>query len=224
MNLKPYFVWILVFSGATVAMAQRKPDLPPAQNVGAETAPDIALFKRAYETAGAPRLMVICGVDSRPQELALALAKAAAADRLAWVGWGSAWVIRDGKAIRDAIDEAGTLVKREQEATGDVGKNDAHAGRKISLWDPTGDSAKLQSDIEQILLTAQNVELVDPSTLAEADRREADLLAQRDDRDGFAIDEYQAQCGFGSRDSHAAVAGQAARRSDAELSRECGCA
>jgi len=57
------FVAMIVTAGPS--FGQRKPDAPPI-NDQAVNAPNIDLFTRAYERAGEPTLLVICGIDSRP--------------------------------------------------------------------------------------------------------------------------------------------------------------
>lgn len=78
----------------------------------------------------------------------------------------------------------------EQTATGSPQGNRVeprYAGARIKLFDPTGDTTKLRSDIEQILLRNPDVELVSPDALAEADRREVRLLQLRDEREAIRL-------------------------------------
>ncbi|MCC7146233.1 MAG: hypothetical protein IT443_07280 [Phycisphaeraceae bacterium] len=50
--------------GSPLAWAERKPD-PAATTLPSDGEPDVAGFAGAYQTAGQPRLLVLCGIDNR---------------------------------------------------------------------------------------------------------------------------------------------------------------
>ncbi len=72
-------------------------------------------------------------------------------------------------------------------ATGIPDTAEYYVGSHLALFDPTGDSAKLGGDIEEVLLQNLDVDLVDLDALAERDRREVRLLQQRDEDGAIAL-------------------------------------
>ncbi len=62
---------MIVATLAPPSFAQRKPDAPPLQPDEVANAPDMALFEEAYERAGEPTFLVICGIENKPLQVAV---------------------------------------------------------------------------------------------------------------------------------------------------------
>lgn len=62
---------IAVLPLASPSFAQRKPDAPPQDPTEIANAPDMDLFAQAYDRAGEPTFLVICGIENKPLQVAV---------------------------------------------------------------------------------------------------------------------------------------------------------
>ena len=66
--LKSILIAMIFLGSTTFVSAQQKPDAPPINDTY-ETAPDIERFVEAYQRAGEPAILVLTGVDNRPNAI-----------------------------------------------------------------------------------------------------------------------------------------------------------
>lgn len=135
---------------STFIEAQGKPDPTPINAVSKSETGQYE-FKKAYQRAGEPTMLVIVGVQNE-------------GDRV--------FVPRASRNVNDTRELNG---QQGEQVIGQLSSN-RYTGRGLNLFDASAVSTSFQAGIEEILLKNNDIDLVNLDALAERDRREIQLL------------------------------------------------